>query len=137
MNKEITLENVQEYCLKHFPSFMETNDFDGKPHFREGGHHYSFCRFADFLIAEGFRKNDEKLIQHLAKYIVLLLEKGDYSVRNGVYVSFIESLVDRGYKYPHLKGFIWQMPEDVRTFIKGFFIDEVLESLDLKRDETN
>ena len=136
MNKEITLEDVQKHCLKHFPIFMETNDFDGKPHFQEGGHHYSFCRFADFLIDEGFRKNDEKLIQDLADYTVLLWEKGDYSVRNGVYVSFIESLVDRSYKYSHLKGFIWQMPEDVRTFIKGFFIDEVLESLDLKRDET-
>jgi hypothetical protein len=135
MNKEITLEDVQKYCLEHFSDFMETTDFNGKTHFQEGGHHYSFCRFADFLIAEGFRKNDEKLIQHLADYTVLLLEKGDYSVRNGVYVSFIESLVDRSYKYPHLKGFIQQMPEDVRTFIKGFFIDEVLESLDLKRNE--
>lgn len=135
MNKEITLEDVQKYCTKHFPAFMETNDFDGKTHFREGKHHYSFARLADFLLEEGFRKNDEKLIQQLAEYTVLLLEKGDFSVRNGVYVSFIEGLVDRSYKYPHLKGFIWQMPEAVRTFIKGFFIDEVLESLDLKRDE--
>ena len=135
MNKEITLEDVREYCVKHFPAFTETSDFNSKTHFQEGGHHYSFARFADFLIDEGFRKNDEKLIQHLADYTILLLEKGDFSVRNGVYVSFIEGLVDRGYKYPHLKGFVWQMPEDVRTFIRGFFIDKVLESLDLKRDE--
>lgn len=114
---------------------METTDFYGKTHFQEGAHHYSFERFADFLIEEGFQKNDEKLIQQMADYAVLLLEKGDFSVQNGVYVSFIEGLVDRGYKYPHLKGFIRQMPEEVRTFIKGFFIDEVLESLDLKRDE--
>jgi hypothetical protein len=135
MNKEITLADVQKYCLQNFPDFMKTTDFNGHTHFQEGGHHYSFCRFADFLIEEGFKKNDENLIQHLANYTVLLLEKGDESVQNGVYVSLIESLVDRGYKYPHLKGFIRQMPEDVRTFIKGFFIDEVLESLELKRDE--
>jgi hypothetical protein len=53
-------------------------------------------------------------------------------VQNGVYVSFIEGLVDRSNKLPQLKGFIWQMPEDVRTFIKGFFIEKVLIALDLK-----
>lgn len=135
MSKEMTLGDVQNYCLENFPAFMKTTDLYGNTHFRTGSHHYSFCRLADFLIEFGFRKNDSKLIQEMADFTVLMLERGDESVRNGVYVSFIEGLVDQGYKYPQLKGFIQQMPEDVRTFIKGFFIDEVLDSLGLERND--
>jgi len=135
MHEEITLKYVQKYCLERFPLFMETTDLYGNIHFQIGSHHYSFCRLADFLIESGFQKDDSKLIQEMADFSILLLERGDESVRNGVYVSFIEGLVDQGYKYPQLKGFIEQMPEDVRTFIKGFFIDEVLDSLGLERND--
>ena len=135
MSKEMTLEDVQNHCLEIFPAFMKTTDLYGNTHFRTGSHHYSFCRLADFLIKFGFQTNDSKLIQEMADFTVLMLERGDDSVRNGVYVSFIEGLVDQGYKYPQLKGFIQQMPEDVRTFIKGFFIDEVLDSLGLERND--
>jgi hypothetical protein len=129
--KEIKLEDVQKYASEHFPKFMEYSY--GEDTFRMDLRFISFSDFADYLRDEGFKKNDEVLIQKVAEFIKLLLAEGDEWVRNPVYVSFIEGLVDRTYKYPHLKGFVWQMPEDVRTFIKGFFIDEVLIALDLNK----
>lgn len=131
--KEITLEDVQAYCLEQFADFMES--VYGGDTFSMGDRFISFSGFADYLIGEGFKKNDRALIQKIADYINLLLTNGDEWVRNPIYVSFIEGLVDRahrGNQYPQLKEFIWQMPEDVRTFIKGFFIEEVLIALDLK-----
>jgi hypothetical protein len=133
--KEITIEEVQAYCLIHFPDFMQSSY--GNDTFRTDIRFISFSDFADYLRKEGFEKNNDALIQKIADYINLLLAQGDEWVRNPVYVSFIESLVDRSYKYPQLKGFIWQMPEDVRTFIKGYFIEEVLVALDLKSTESN
>ena len=130
IKKEITIEDVQAYCLTHFPDFMQYSY--GENTFRMDNRFISFSDFADYLRKEGFEKKDELLIQKIADYINLLLVEGDEWVRNPVYVSFIEALVDRSYKFPQLKSFIWQMPEDVRTFIKGFFIEEVLITLDLK-----
>lgn len=135
MKQEITLKDVQKYCHKHFRLFMKNYAY-GKETFQMNNRFLSFSYFADFLIKEGFIKNDLKLIQQIADYINLLLAEGADSVRNPVYVSFIETLVDRGYKYSHLKGFVWQMPEEVRTFIKGYFIVEVIDSLELNVDET-
>lgn len=129
--KTITLEDLEAHFRVHFPLFMESDSFFGVPFFQYDNSHYSFERFADFLINEGFKKDDQALIQKIADHINLLLAEGDDSVQNPVYVSFIEGLVDRGYKYPQLNAFIWQMPEDVRTFIKGFFIREIVVSLDL------
>ncbi len=133
--KEITIEDVQAHCLIHFPDFMQSSY--GNNTFQMDNRFISFSDFADYLRKEGFAKNDAFLIQKIADYINLLLVEGNEWVRNPVYVSFIEGLVDRSYKYPHLKDFIWQMPEDVRTFIKGYFIDEVLIALDLKSAESN
>ena len=103
----------------------------GKQNFQEDNIFYSFDRFADFLIEEGFAKNDFTLIDKVKAYILILLESGNDKIQNAVYVSFIEGLVDRSYKYPHLKGFIKDMPQKVKNFIKGFLIDEVIASLDL------
>lgn len=128
--KEITLEDVQKYALEHFPQFMKDNY--GTDTFRMDLRFISFSGFADFLRDEGFKKDDEALIQKIADFINLLLAEGDEWVRNPVYVSFIEGLVDRTYKYPQLKGFVWQMPEQVRIFIKEYFIPEVLLALDLQ-----
>ncbi len=133
--KTITLEDLEAHFRAHFPLFMESDSFFGVPFFQYDNAHYSFERFADFLINEGLKKDDHVLIQKIAGCINLLLAESDDTVQNPVYVSFIEALVDRGHRsnqYPQLNDFIWQMPEDVRTFIKGFFIEEVLISLDLK-----
>ncbi len=133
--EKITMEGVQAHCVVHFPLFMDSHYSEGKDTFQMNNRFISFSDFADYLIGEGFKKNDQALIQKIADYINLLLAEGDEWVVNPVYVSFIEALVDRGHRknqYPHLKDFIWQMPEDVRTFIKGFFIEEVLISVDLK-----
>lgn len=127
----MTMEGVRAHCLVHFPLFMNSHYSEGEDTFQMNNRFISFSDFADYLIGEGFKKNDQALIKKIADYINILFAEGDEWVVNPVYVSFIESLVDRSYKLPHLKGFIWQMPEDVRTFIKGFFIEEVLVSLDL------
>jgi len=126
----IDIEKVYNYCLENFPLFMEEYGY-GKGNFQEDNVFYSFDRFAEFLIEEGFIKDDFTLIDKVKAYILVLLERGSDKVQNAVYVSFIEGLVDKSYKYPHLKGFIKDMPQDVKTFIKGFFIDEVVASLDL------
>lgn len=130
--KTITLEGLEVYFRAHFPLFMGSDSFFGVPFFQYDNYFYSFERFADFLINEGFKKDDHALIQKIADCINLLLADGDEAVQHPVYVSFIEGLVDKGHTYPQLKGFIWQMPEDVRAFIKGFFIEEIVVSLDLK-----
>lgn len=130
MESKIDIQQVYNYCLENFPILMKEYGY-GKENFQEDNIFYSFDRFAEFLIEEGFIKNDTLLIDKVKAYILTLLEYGEDKVRNALYVSFIEGLVDKGYKYPHLKGFITDMPEDVRIFIKGFFIDEVLISLDL------
>jgi hypothetical protein len=135
-SKKITIEDVQAYCKLHFPLFMESDTFFGETFFQIGNYFFSFERFADFLRDEGFAKDDKILIQKTADYILRLLKEGDDAVQNGVYVSFIEGLVDRSYKYPHLKDFIRQMPEEVITFIQGFFIEEVLLTLGLKSEKT-
>jgi hypothetical protein len=130
--KEITIEDVQAHCLAQFPDFMQS--LYGGDTFSMNDRFISFSGFADYLIGEGFKKNNQALIQKIADYINLLLAEGDEWVRNPVYVSFIEGLVDRAHRmnqYPQLKDFIRQMPEDVRTFIKGFFIKEVLIALEL------
>jgi Icc-related predicted phosphoesterase len=126
--KRLTANDVGEYLAEHFPSFHDGN-------FDSDGVHYSFARFADFLRDECFAKADKASIQVIAEYINLLLVEGDDLVRNAVNVSFIEGLVDQSYnRYPQeLKEFVWQMPEKVRTFISGFFIEEVLLVLDLKQ----
>jgi len=129
-NISITIQDVKQHCLSHFPLLME--EYYGQNNFEEDNRFYSFDRMADFLIEEGFVKQDHSLIQEMAEYILLLLKQGADNVRNPVYVSFLEGLVDRGYKYPQLKGFIEQMPEAVRDFIKGFFNDKVLVSLGLQ-----
>jgi hypothetical protein len=134
--KTITLNEVHVYVSKHFPDYITSDYSEGEDSFYEYNRFLSFSGFASYLIYEGFKKNNEALIQHVADYINLLLAEGDDLVRNPVYVSFIEGLVDRGHRsnqYPHLKNFVWQMPEDVRTFIKGFFIEEVLISLDFNK----
>jgi hypothetical protein len=130
--KTITLNEVHVYVSKHFPDYITSDYSEGEDSFYEYNRFLSFSGFANYLIHEGFKKNNEALIQHVADYINLLLAEGDELVRNPVYVSFIEGLVDRGYKYPQLKGFIGQMPQNVKTFIKDFFIEEVLIALDLK-----
>jgi hypothetical protein len=130
-NKKMGIEDVQTYCKTNFPLFMERDSFFGEIFFQTDNYFYSFERFADFLIKEGFEKNDTILVQEIANYILFLFKEGDEVVQNGVYVSFIEGLVDRGYKYPQLKNFVRQMPEDVIKYIKYFFIEEVLIALDL------
>lgn len=127
----IHLQDVKAYCHTHFPVLMQEYGY-GQGNFEEDNRFYSFDRMADFLIEEGFIKEDSGLIQQIADYILLLLKDGADDVRNPVYVSFIEGLVDRGYKYPQLKSFIAQMPEGVQKFIKGFFNESVLTALDLK-----
>jgi hypothetical protein len=131
-NISITMEDVRAHFVGQFPLFMQAHYGEGQDSFQMNNRFISFSGFADFLIREGFKKNDAELIQKIADYINLLFAKGDEWVVNPVYVSFIEGLVDRGYKQPHLKGFIWQMPEEVRAFIKVYFIEEVLIALDLK-----
>jgi hypothetical protein len=130
-NKKMGIEDVQAYCKVHFPLFMESDSFFGEIFFQTDNYFYSFERFADFLIKEGFEKNDTVLIQKIANYILFLFKEGDEVVQNGVYVSFIEGLVDRGNKYLQLKDFVRQMPEDVIKYIKYFFIEDVLIALDL------
>jgi hypothetical protein len=126
--KRLTANDVREYLAEHFPQFHDGN-------FGSDGVHYSFSRFADYLRDECFAKADNASIQAIAEYINLLLVEGDDEVRNAVYVSFIEGLVAYSCnRYPQeLKEFVWQMPEKVRTFISGFFIEEVLLVLDLKK----
>ncbi|MCU0425718.1 MAG: metallophosphoesterase [Candidatus Kapabacteria bacterium] len=126
--KRLTANDVREYLAEHFPQFHDGN-------FGSDGVHYSFSRFADYLRDECFAKADNASIQAIADYINLLLVDGSDEVRNAVYVSFIEGLVAYSYnRYPQeLKEFVWQMPEKVRTFISGFFIEEVLLVLDLKK----
>jgi hypothetical protein len=63
---EITIEDVQAHCLLHFPLFMENDSFFGQIFFQNDNYFYSFERFADFLRDEGFKKNDEMLIQQIA-----------------------------------------------------------------------
>ena len=131
MESRIDIKQVYSYCLENFPVLMEEYGY-GKQNFQEDNIFYSFDRFADFLRDEGFVKNDDDLITNVKAYILLLLAYGEDKIRNAVYVSFIEGLVDRSYKYPHLKGFIKDMPQEVKDFIKGFFIEEVLISLNLE-----
>lgn len=127
----ITITDVREYIFNKHPQFV---NIYGQNVFSEMEEHYSFERLADFLIEYGFEKDDTKLTHTIVDYILLLLKDGDEHVVSCVYASFIEGVVDRGYKkHPQLKEIIQLMPEEVIDFIKKFFIKDVHIALGLNK----
>lgn len=130
--EQINIKQVRQYFEEHYPQFIEEQ---GNSAFAEGNTFYTFARLADYLIEEGFNKNDEEFIHQLMKYVAYLYENGDDLVRNCLTVSFVEGLVDKAYlrKQGHYaKMILPYLPTHILDFIRSFFITEVLVMLELK-----
>lgn len=96
--EETNMAQVRGWVRLHFPRFFEEH---GPGCFEEGNTFQAFERLADFLIEEGFAAKDDALVTKLMSHVAFLYEHGDDQVRNCLSVSFVEGLIDRGYRRGH------------------------------------
>lgn len=123
-----TIQEVRQEIYTDFPKFAEEWQHDS---FANKSGHYFMARFADFVKEFALEPGDEVLTLKIKDLIIRLFAEGDDEVKNTLYVSFLEGLVDRGYQYPLIKLIINALHKEAKAFLRDFFIPEVVVAIGL------
>ena len=123
-----TIEETRREIYTKYPAFAE--EWQGDSFAEESGH-YFMARFADFVVEYALEPSNETLTLEIKDYLLKLFSEGDEHLINTLYVSFLEGLVDRAYKYPTIKLIINELSEEAKSYLRSFFIPEVIEAIGL------